>query len=159
MTKNYQRILTIQDISCVGQCSLTAALPILSACGMETCILPSAVLSTHTAFKNFTCRDLTEDMPVISEYWEKENITFDAFYTGYLGSEQQIDFVAGISLCSIACLFSVVPTGLTLPRMSKPSCAAFGFRKGLHGDGLHLLATGNDHLRDAVAAVDDERLV
>ncbi len=96
MTKNYQRILTIQDISCVGQCSLTAALPILSACGMETCILPSAVLSTHTAFKNFTCRDLTEDMPVISEYWEKENITFDAFYTGYLGSEQQIDFVTEI---------------------------------------------------------------
>jgi len=60
----YQRILTIQDISCVGQCSLTVALPILSACGIETAILPSAVLSTHTAgFTGFTVRDLTEDIP------------------------------------------------------------------------------------------------
>ena len=94
--KNYSRILTIQDVSCVGQCSLTVALPILSACGMETCILPSAVLSTHTAFKNFTCRDLTDDMPVISDYWQKENIQFDAFYTGYLGSEKQIHYVTDI---------------------------------------------------------------
>ena len=55
------RILTIQDISCVGQCSLTVALPILSACGVETAILPSAVLSTHTAgFTGYTFRDLTE---------------------------------------------------------------------------------------------------
>lgn len=94
--KTYPKILTIQDVSCVGQCSLTVALPILSACGIETCILPSAVLSTHTAFKNFTCRDLTDDMPVISEYWQKENIQFDAFYTGYLGSEKQINFVTDI---------------------------------------------------------------
>ena len=90
---NYTKLLTIQDISCVGQCSLTVALPILSAFGIETCILPSAVLSTHTAFSSFTCHDLTEDMPVISEYWQKENIQFEAFYTGYLGSEQQIDYV------------------------------------------------------------------
>lgn len=90
----YKRILTIQDISCVGQCSLTVALPILSACGHETCILPSAVLSTHTAgFKGFTFRDLTDDMPLISDHWEKENITFDAIYTGYLGSARQIDIV------------------------------------------------------------------
>ncbi len=94
--KTYPKILTIQDVSCVGQCSLTVALPILSACGVETCILPSAVLSTHTAFKNFTCRDLTDDMPVISAYWQKENIKFDAFYTGYLGSEKQIHFVTDI---------------------------------------------------------------
>ena len=94
--KNYARVLTIQDVSCVGQCSLTVALPILSACGIETCILPSAVLSTHTAFQNFTCRDLTDDMPVISDYWQKENIQFDAFYTGYLGSEKQINYVTDI---------------------------------------------------------------
>ena len=93
----YKRILTIQDISCVGQCSLTVALPILSACGVETCVLPSAVLSTHTAgFTGFTVRDLTEDMPAIKNHWLKEGIRFDAIYTGYLGSTQQIGYVADI---------------------------------------------------------------
>lgn len=94
---DYKRVLTIQDISCVGQCSLTVALPILSACGLETAVLPSAVLSTHTGgFSGFTFRDLTEDMPSISAHWKKENITFDAIYTGYLGSTKQIDYVADI---------------------------------------------------------------
>ena len=75
---DYKRILTIQDISCVGQCSLTVALPILSACGLETAILPSAVLSTHTAgFKGFTFRDLASDMPAIFRHWKSENIEFD----------------------------------------------------------------------------------
>ena len=93
----YQKILTIQDISCVGQCSLTVALPILSACGMETCILPSAVLSTHTAgFSGFTVRDLTEDIPAIRAHWEKEGIQFASIYTGYLGSTEQIDMVQEI---------------------------------------------------------------
>ncbi len=86
--------MTIQDISCVGQCSLTVALPILSACGLETAILPSAVLSTHTAgFSGFTCRDLSDDFPSIAAHWQKENIKFDGIYTGYLGSTRQIDDV------------------------------------------------------------------
>ena len=94
---SYKKILTIQDISCVGQCSLTVALPILSACGLETCILPSAVLSTHTAgFSGFTFRDLTDDMPAIQEHWKKENIKFKAIYTGYLGSIKQVGFVRDI---------------------------------------------------------------
>ena len=100
---NYPKILTIQDISCVGQCSLTVALPILSACGIETAILPSAVLSTHTAgFTGFTCRDLTDDIPAIAAHWAKEGIQFAAVYTGYLGSTRQIDMVADIftNLCS-----------------------------------------------------------
>ena len=93
----YKRILTIQDISCVGQCSLTVALPILSACGIETAILPSAVLSTHTAgFTNFTVRDLTDDIPGIRNHWSNEGIGFSAIYTGYLGSTKQIDYVADI---------------------------------------------------------------
>jgi pyridoxine kinase len=93
----YKKILTIQDISCVGQCSLTVALPVLSACGLETCILPSAVLSTHTGgFTDYTFRDLTEDMPAILAHWEKENIDFDAIYTGYLGSAKQISYVKNI---------------------------------------------------------------
>jgi len=93
----YKKILTIQDISCVGQCSLTVALPILSACGLETCILPSAVLSTHTAgFSGFTFRDLTDDMPEIQKHWQKENIKFKAIYTGYLGSKKQVGYVRNI---------------------------------------------------------------
>lgn len=87
------RVLTLQDISCVGQCSLTVALPIISACGVETVILPSAVLSTHTAFKGFTFRDLTEDIPGIMEHWQRADIRFDCLYTGYLGSVTQIGFV------------------------------------------------------------------
>lgn len=93
----YKKILTIQDISCVGQCSLTVALPILSACGLETCILPSAVLSTHTGgFSGFTFRDLTDDMPAIQAHWQKENIKFKAIYTGYLGSVKQVGYVQNI---------------------------------------------------------------
>ena len=109
---NYKRILTIQDISCVGQCSLTVALPIISACGIETSILPSAVLSTHTAgFTGFTCRDLTDDMPDICAHWKKEGITFDGIYTGYLGSAKQIEYVKNIIVNTAAdkCLVVVDP--------------------------------------------------
>ncbi len=94
----YKRILTIQDISCVGQCSLTVALPILSACGIETGIIPSAVLSTHTGgFTGFTVRDLSSDIPGIADHWKREGIDFDAFYTGYLGSVDQVDMVLDIA--------------------------------------------------------------
>lgn len=90
-------ILTVQDISCVGQCSLTVALPIISACGVETAILPSAVLSTHTGgFTGYTFRDLSGDMPKISAHWRKEEISFDAVYTGYLGSLEMIATVKAI---------------------------------------------------------------
>ena len=93
----YNKILTVQDISCVGQCSLTVALPVISACGVETCVLPSAVLSTHTGgFTGYTFRDLTEDMPAIKDHWLKEGISFAAVYTGYLGSTQQIEYVADL---------------------------------------------------------------
>ncbi len=89
-----KKVLTIQDISCLGQCSLTVALPIISACGVETIILPSAVLSTHTGgFHGFTFRDLTEDIPGIMNHWVREGLSFDCLYTGYLGSITQIDYV------------------------------------------------------------------
>lgn len=91
-----KRIVTIQDISCVGKCSLTVALPIISAMGVETSIIPTAVLSTHTMFNNFTCKDLTEEINPISEHWKKEEIGFDAIYTGYLGSFEQIDIIANL---------------------------------------------------------------
>ena len=94
---NYNRILTIQDISCVGQCSLTVALPIISAFGIETCILPSAILSTHTyGFKGFTCKDFTEEFKKIIAHWEKEKISFNAFYTGYILNKEQINIIKEI---------------------------------------------------------------
>ncbi len=89
-----KRIVSIQDISCVGKCSLTVALPIISAAGVEAAILPTAVLSTHTAFKEgFTFHDLTGEIEPISNHWKKEKFGFDAIYTGYLGSFEQIDLV------------------------------------------------------------------
>ena len=88
-----KRIVTVQDISCVGKCSLTVALPIISAMGVEASILPTAVLSTHTMFKNFTCKDLTDQIKPITEHWKSENMDFAAIYTGYLGSFEQIDLM------------------------------------------------------------------
>lgn len=96
-----KRIVTIQDISCVGKCSLTVALPIISAMGVETCIIPTAVLSAHTVFDGFTFRDLTEDIKPICKHWKRERLSFDAIYTGYLGSYKQIDLV-----CEVMDLFA-----------------------------------------------------
>lgn len=93
---DYKRVLTIQDISCVGQCALTVALPILSACGVETCVLPSAVLSSHTAFPDAVIRDLTEDMPRFAAHWQQAGIRFDAIASGYLGSQKQMEYVSQI---------------------------------------------------------------
>lgn len=91
-----KRILTIQDISCFGKCSLTVALPLLSAMGVETVILPTAVLSTHTLFKGFTCKDLSDQLTPITDHWKQEGISFDAIYTGYLGTEEEIETVIEI---------------------------------------------------------------
>ena len=89
-----KRIVTVQDISCVGKCSLTVALPIISAMGVEAAILPTAVLSTHTAFKKgFTVHDLTGEIAPVTAHWKREDIDFDAIYTGYLASFDQIDLV------------------------------------------------------------------
>ena len=88
-----RRIVTVQDISCMGKCSLTVALPIISAMGVEAAIIPTAVLSTHTLFKNFTVKDLTDQIEPITAHWKSENFEFDAIYTGYLGSFEQIDLV------------------------------------------------------------------
>lgn len=85
-----KRVLTVQDISCLGKCSLTIALPVISALGVETVILPTAVLSTHTMFKNFTVKDLSDQIDPIAAHWKSENVTFDAIYTGYLGTIEQI---------------------------------------------------------------------
>lgn len=88
-----KRIVTIQDISCLGKCSLTVALPIISAMGVEASIIPTAVLSTHTVFNGFTFKDLTDQIQPISDHWQKEGFKFDAVYTGYLGAKEQIELV------------------------------------------------------------------
>ena len=87
-----KRIATIQDISCFGKCSITVALPVISAMGVECAIVPTTVLSTHTAgFSGYTVCDISSELLPIAEHWKKENITLDALYTGYLGNEGQID--------------------------------------------------------------------
>ena len=91
-----KRVLTIQDISCLGKCSVTVALPVISAMGIETVILPTAVLSTHTMFKNFTVKDLTDQLMPIVEHWKSEGVEFDAIYTGYLGSAEEIEIAKKI---------------------------------------------------------------
>jgi len=89
-----KKVATIQDISCVGKCSLTVALPLISAMGVECAIIPTAVLSTHTAFKEgWTFRDLTSDITPILDHWKREKFAFDALYSGYLGSFEQIELV------------------------------------------------------------------
>lgn len=93
MTKQ-KRVAAIHDISGFGRCSLTVALPILSAAGIETSVVPTAVLSTHTGgFTGFTYRDLTEDIPAIARHWKSLDLQFDALYSGFLGSFEQLDLV------------------------------------------------------------------
>ena len=90
-----KRIVSIQDISCFGKCSLTVALPIISAMGIEACPVPTAVLSTHTGgFTGYTYRDLTNDIPSIADHWKSLGLKFDAVATGYLGSFEQIKIVS-----------------------------------------------------------------
>lgn len=85
-----KRVLTIQDISCVGKCSLTVALPVLTAMGLETVILPTAVLSAHTAFKGAYIRDLTEIIEPVTRHWREQGLMFDSISCGYLGSVSQM---------------------------------------------------------------------
>ncbi len=92
-----KRVLAVHDISCFGKCSLTVALPIISACGVETTIIPTAVLSTHTGgFTGFTYNDLTNDINPISDHLATLPIEFNGIYTGFLGSFEQIDIVGNM---------------------------------------------------------------
>ena len=89
-----KRVIAVHDISGIGKCSLTVALPIISAAGIECSVLPTAVLSTHTGgFTGFTYRDLTEDIEPVVNHWKTLNLKFDSIYTGFLGSFEQIDLV------------------------------------------------------------------
>lgn len=86
-----KRLVTIQDLSCFGKCSITVALPVISALGTETVVLPTAVLSTHTGeFKNYTFHPLYDEFSGICDHWESLGIEFDAIYVGYIGSSELI---------------------------------------------------------------------
>ena len=93
--KDYQkRVAAIHDLSGFGKCSLTVALPILSAAGIEACAMPTAILSTHTGgISGYTYRDLTSDMRAFMQHWKSLDIQFDATYSGFLGSFEQLDLV------------------------------------------------------------------
>jgi pyridoxine kinase len=85
-----KRIAAIHDISCLGKCSLTVALPVISASGVECAVIPTALLSTHTGeFSGYSFRDLSGDMLPVAEHWSSEKIEFDGIYSGYLASAQQ----------------------------------------------------------------------
>ena len=88
-----KRVASIQDISCLGRCSLTVALPVISAMEVECAILPTAVLSAHTMFPDILCRDLTADILPIARYWRSQQVQLDAVYTGYLASPRQVEDV------------------------------------------------------------------
>ena len=92
-----KRILTVQDLSCLGKCSLTVALPVISAMGVEAAVLPTAVLSTHTAFSSPAVQDLTQMLTAAPQHWEQIGATFDGIYTGYLSCEEQVDRVLAIA--------------------------------------------------------------
>lgn len=95
--KHMPRVMAIHDLSGIGKCSLTVALPILSAMGAEVAAMPTAVLSTHTGdITGYTYRDLTEDMLPIAKHWRSLGLTFDALYSGWLGSAQQNDILQAI---------------------------------------------------------------
>lgn len=92
--ENQKKLIAINDISGFGKCSLTVAIPIISAAGVETICMPTAVLSTHTGgFTGYTYRDLTCDMPAIADHWQSINLKPDAIYSGFLGSFDQIEIV------------------------------------------------------------------
>ena len=91
-----KRIASIQDFSCIGSCSQTIALPVLSAMGVECAALPTALLSAHTAFDGFVSLDLTPQLPAIMAHWRAMHLRFDAVYTGYLASPEQVGLVGAL---------------------------------------------------------------
>lgn len=92
-----KRVAAIHDISCFGKCSLTVALPVISAAGAEVSVIPTAVLSTQTGgIDGYTFRDLTDDIIPVVNHWKALGLKFDAVYTGFLGTFQQIGIVSGV---------------------------------------------------------------
>ncbi|HBL83786.1 MAG: hypothetical protein A2Y17_08405 [Clostridiales bacterium GWF2_38_85] len=94
MYNKLKKAICIHDISCLGRCSMQVITPMLSVLGVEPCVLPTALLSTHTGgFDDFTFLDLSDEMIKILNHWKQLNLEFDAVYSGFLANEKQIDIV------------------------------------------------------------------
>ncbi|HCW55184.1 MAG TPA: hypothetical protein DGT58_01570 [Erysipelotrichaceae bacterium] len=127
-----KRILTMQDLSCAGRCSLTEALPVLSAMGLEAAVLPTAVLSSHTAFKNVYGTDLLDMDREILHSWKENGITFDAIYIGYLGSTAAVNVAQEV----------IVAFGNKIPILIDPAFGDHGrLYRGIDEDFPKLLCT------------------
>ncbi len=140
--RNFKRILTIQDISCVGSCSITVALPIIAACGIEAAILPCAILSTHTGgFKDFVIHDMTDELASFLKHWQAEGLDFDAIYTGYLSNAAQIQAVQ----IAIDTLRSEGAPAIIDPAMADHGKLYYGFDEN-HVDSMRKLVGVSDYL-------------
>ncbi len=173
-----KRILAINDISCMGRCSLTVALPIISAAGHECVILPTALLSTHTAqgFGDFVAFNMTEEMKKIANHWADMDIKFDAIYTGYILSPEQADCVYDIvtRFKSEETLLVVDPVlgdngklyrGFTEDNISAvkklcsiadiitPNLTEGSLLTGIKSDGMHLSKAGAKKMLDGLAEI------
>ena len=138
-----KRLLTVQDLSCVGQCSTTVALPLISACGVECAVLPPAMLSNHTApgFKGWSFCDLTDEMEKVEAKWIEQGIRFDAFYTGYV-CESHIDPILSIMrTCANPDAIRIVD-----PAMADGGRLYAGFKEG-HVEAMKELAKEADVLK------------
>ena len=127
-----KRIAAIHDLSGLGKCSLTVALPVISATGVECACIPTAVLSTHTGeFTGWTFRDLSDDMLPIARHWQREGVRIDGIYSGYLASPEQAELLAQTIDCIAApdTLIIVDPVmadnGIYYSQIDERMCAAF----------------------------------
>lgn len=122
-----KRVASIQDISCLGRCSLTVALPVLAVMGVECAVIPTAVLSTHTIFPDFTCRDLTDELLPIARHWRSQGVHLDAISCGYLASPAQTEAVCRVFdlLRAEDTLIAVDPAMADHGRLYKPFAPDF----------------------------------
>lgn len=125
------KVAAIHDMSGFGRCSLTVAIPVLSAMGVQCCPLPTAFLSTHTGgFQGYTFLDMTDEMPKVAEHWKSLGLIFDAVYSGFMGSERQMDIVLRFyrELCGEKGIFVVDPVmgdhGVRYQTYTDGMCAA-----------------------------------
>jgi len=150
-----RRLLTIQDISCIGQCSTTVALPLVSACGVECAILPSSVLSNHTGgYRSWTFADLTDEMSKIEAKWVELGERFDAFYTGYVSAHQIEPILSIMTHCANPGALRIVD-----PAMADNGVLYKGFAPDFPGK-MARLCDGADYilpnLTEAALLVGDE---
>ena len=179
-----KRVLAINDISCMGKCSLTVALPIISSVGHECVILPTALLSTHTAqgFGDFVSFNMTDQMKQIADHFERLDTRFDAIYSGYIVSPDQADYIYELvnKLADNDTLVVVDPVLGDNGRLYRgfaeknitaikrlcsvadvitPNLTEASLLTGIESDGVHMTREGVDHLLDALSTLCKKKIV